>query len=104
MPPFRIVVRHPDRGHHNHAWGPVGPVFDAREDVDEALADVTPADLTPAPTSLPVEERVRVTLADRLAELEALGYDRKVEELVVAEEGVDDAGTPAPVAHKWKDA
>lgn len=107
MPPFRVVVRSPDEKSPNHPWHAVGPVFDAREDVDEALAAAgeNPAGLVEvAPESLPPEQRVRVTFADRLAELRALGYEEKVQELVVKAEAPDDAGSTVPVEHKWKDA
>lgn len=106
MPPFRIVVRDPDSKSPNHPWHPVGTVYGTREDLDEALeAPVREslAEVAPVPGH-PNEERAAARFADRLLELEELGYERKVQELVVAETGTDAAGTEVATAHKWKDA
>lgn len=101
MPPFRIVVRHPDKGHHDNAWAQLGPLYDAREDADEVLA--VEREHAPVPTSLEPEERVRLGVEDRLAEFDSLGYESKVQELVVKATGTDDAGATVPVEHRWKD-
>lgn len=102
MPPFRIVVRHPDRSHHDHSWATVGGVYDTLEDLQEDLdqaGEHSPA----APASLPLEQRVRANTHDRLAEFDAFGYELKAQELVVKAEGLDDAGQTIAIEHKWKD-
>jgi hypothetical protein len=102
MPPFRIVVRHPDSSHHDHAWAAVGGVFDTPEDIDEVLEQADGVEPS-VPGSLAPEQRVRVTVPQRLAEFVGQGYEVRSQELVVKTEGTDDAGQTIPVEHKWKD-
>lgn len=102
MPPFRIVVRHPVKGHHDSSWATVGGVYDTLEDAQEELDAV--GDHEPrVPVLLAPEDRVKLTVTDRLAEFDSLGYESRVQELVVKSEGTDDAGQTVPVEHKWKD-
>lgn len=106
MPPFRLVTRDPAKGSPNGAWHPIGGVYGTMEDLEEALeAPVREnlAEVAPVPGH-PTEERAAARLADRVAELDALGYEFKRQELVVADTGTDDAGTEVATAHKWKDA
>lgn len=107
-PLFRLVARHTDDDHKDSAPASLGPVFDDLQDVQEALDSVTKRhrdDVDRRNVSLPVDERVRVTLADRLAELEVLGgYDVQVEQLFETAWDHDDADPPnlVPVAHEWR--
>lgn len=103
MPPYRIVARHPDPGHHDHAWAHVGGVYDALEDAVEDLAAAAEHPPPPAPASLAPEDRVRVRLGGLIAEMRALGYEEKVQELEATEWGADDAGNEIATAHEWRD-
>lgn len=106
MPPFRVAVRDPGTKSKDHAWAYVGGTFDDIEDVEEFLAASANADreaIEASNLSLPPEERVRTRDYETHAELSDLGYETKVVELVVKREEPDDAGTPRPVEHRWKE-
>lgn len=103
---FRIVARHPDKAHKDHAWAAVGPVFDDRAEALEALDAVDDEHREEADRrdeSIPADERVRITLSHRLAEFEVLGFQFKVQQLRETAWAEDDAGGIVATAHDWKD-
>lgn len=103
---FRIVVRHPDDDHHDSEWASVGPVLDDLEEAHELLDSVTSeqiAEVNRRGMSLPLKQRVRATVQDRLAEHDVLGYEVKVQQLYETEWDRDDADQIVPVAHEWRD-
>lgn len=98
MPPFRVVARHPDRGHHDHGWAQVGGTFDSLEDATHRITAAASADPVQA-RSLAPDERV---VSDPYQRVHTLSYDHKVQELV-ATRTEDQNGFPADVEHTWKD-
>lgn len=105
---FRVAVRHPDRKHASHAWAQIGGTFDTAEDAQEELVDAAASadleEIRRVDASIPPEERVRKRDADGLAELLDLGYEAKIEKLVVTEVAKDDGGNDVATAHAWRDA
>jgi hypothetical protein len=95
--PFRVVARHPDPDHHDHAWAQVGGLYDYKDDAKDAAA--VQATLEPNPQSLDPEEPVRPDQDRLVAEYSALGYERKVQELVTTKSD----GDGEPIESRWKD-
>jgi hypothetical protein len=98
MPPFRIVARHPDRGHNDHTWAQIGATHDSLEDVEAVLKASRSAD-RPGPRSLPLGERV---VSDPLVDRAEAGYETKVQELAPSKTE-DVNGFPVDLEHTWKD-
>jgi hypothetical protein len=98
MPPFRIVARHPDRGHSDHAWAQVGGTFDSREDADAHIRTAA-AEEPAARRALKPEDRL---VHNPLVSFTSDDYDVRVQELV-ASKVEDRDGFPVEVEHKWKD-
>lgn len=106
MPPFRIAAHHPDRGHKDYAWAQVGDLYDDAADALEMIqraADQDPELATVDPRSTDPERRERPGPDGRIAELVALGYEFKVQDLVPKTLGEDDTGAEIVVEHRWKD-
>lgn len=97
MPPFRVVARHPDKDHSDHAWAQVAGLFDYADDAQAALKPGSFDD--PVPQSLDPDEPIRPDPERRVQEAIVFGYELKAQELVVKTEG--DGETPSE--HKWKD-
>lgn len=88
---YRVVARHPDKDHHDHAWHQVAGPFDYLDEAE--LSEAALDRVQPESQSLAPEEPVRPDPERPLAEALAAGYETKLQELHA--DGDD--------AHRWKD-
>lgn len=82
MPPFRVIARHPDKDHHDHAWFAVGGHYDYEDEAKAAAKASSMGNVTKvAPQSLDPEEPIKPDQQRLVSELAELGYEMKVQEL-----------------------